>query len=177
MPKIPSMDDFYKHEAFVGRFVGQFSNLEFNIRRLIVVQSGVSPEIIKILIGFPRTGEAITKLKQLCSLRLSDSKAQSEVEAAFQQLAAITLIRDRLVHYGGHPIGTGEILVRTKPGLKSKTTGEGYDLFSHRTLFDASIDLQQIEYTLLVHLDMTMPDDMRNDMRLNVGKPWRYKSP
>lgn len=169
-------DRLHEYHKFVGWFISQYANLEDCLRRLLLQHTGMSVEMFAITIGFPRTSDAINKLRKVIALNQSlDPDSQAALADAFGQLDLISKLRDRIVHYGGHPINTGEFLVRSKPSDKSRETGEPYDLFDKQELWSAASDLFTIQNVFNYRLgESELPNQEVNGVR---REPWRYTPP
>lgn len=174
------LDDYFH---FVGWFIKQFAELEFSLRSYLLAYSGMDQSRFDVLVGFPNVQETIKKLKELlkqASLSDDDDKA---IKDAFDQLDTIIQLRNRIVHFGGNPIENGQFLIRTKRLKASKATGECYDLFEKKDLWNAALDLQLIQNILsyrlgtIRSLNEEFPDEgLHEAMRQSCirKKPWKY---
>jgi hypothetical protein len=88
-----------RYFEFVGALITDFANLEFNLRRWLHAHSGMSKEAFQAIVGYPRTDDAISKLKKLLPNTLS-AEDKSEVDEAFRQLDRLSKLRNWVVHYG-----------------------------------------------------------------------------
>lgn len=171
----PFLESINEYHKFLGHFVSQFSNLEFNLRYILQVRSGMTEEQFRVFVGFPRTSEVVSKTRKLAELANLDDDAKAAVADAFTQLDHIIKVRDRIVHYGGHPIATGEVIVWAKPSGHPRS----FDPFTQQELWDASTDLWLIQQIMTYRLDPTLPESMRPDVAVNAVRrsPWRYTPP
>lgn len=174
-----SPDAVSQYHQFLGLFISQFADSEFNIRRLLRIQSGLDDAMFDVLIGLPRSSDATNKLRQLALKRPdSDNEAKEAVSDALAQLGNVTQLRDWVVHYGGHPTDTGDILIRLKPNQISRTTGKHYHLFKPQELWNAIADIQRINFVLIFRLDPTLSSEELGIIHNFADrKPWKYKPP
>lgn len=174
MADVPAADAHNEYHRFVGSFISEYARLEFVLRYVLERLSGMTPETYRVMIGFPRSGEVIKKVRQLAETRNLDEDAKASLDDAFSQLTQITAIRDRIVHYGGHPLTDGDVLVFMKPRPEAN-----HDQFTQQTLWNAVIDLNLINRIVLFRLGPREPAEWINAQELNGVRrePWRYKPP
>ncbi|MCS6625332.1 hypothetical protein N0B44_20680 [Roseibacterium beibuensis] len=167
-------------DRFVGSYVREYARLEFILRIAFKRHSGLNDETYDILIGLPRTGEVTSKLKKLFPRLVADASVRLEAERAFNQLDAVTWLRDNLVHYGGQAQGLERVLVRCKPHQTMKQTGFAHSIHDWSEMHGAHSDLTLIADFFHFHLVHQPPTRVvRNLLRKSVQLPdaWRYKSP
>jgi hypothetical protein len=167
-PELPEVTEYHK---FVGLFVTEYAQLEHIIRTVIRVMSGLNEKKHEAIIGFPRSGEARALAKKLADLQDLPSGARTSINGAFDHLSTITLLRDRVVHFGGYETDLG-ILLANKDGSFSRE----HDITEQKNLWNAAVDLRRIKMILLHHLLVSMPTGEIREVALQQG-PWRYIPP
>ena len=177
----PFSEAITQYERFVGSFTGQYANLEAVLRMTLKQHSGLDDELYDILIGFPRTGEIVTKLRKLFPRIVKDPSVRADAVRAFTHLDNVTKLRDRIVHYGGHPVEGDKLLIRTKPTERVEETGEAYILHTRQELWDAHRDLQKIISFVGFHIAGWRSRDPEHDTAFSrdaaLDEAWLYKPP
>jgi hypothetical protein len=163
--------------SFVGNFVSEFSITEGLMRDLLLQQSRLRSLEFGILVGFPRTGELITKLRKMIELLPLEQETAARIGECFVQLDHVIKLRDRLVHYGSRvDPHDNSISVYHKPPL-APFAERPKDNFSEEELWAAAWDLGVIRRTFVGHLNRRVPEDVRRKMLSHEQEPWRYKPP
>ena len=173
MSNNPTIERLNNYSKFVGVFITKFANLEFHLRRVLRAQLGMTEDVFRIVIGFPRTDDALGKLRKL--LPALEDEARREVGEGLDRLTNLSRLRNWIVHYGGSPLDDDNYLVRLKPTERSKATGKNYHLFQLQELYNALRDLHTVNILLLIHLDPEF-DDAQGEFR-NGLFPWQYIPP
>jgi hypothetical protein len=164
------VDRFAEYHKFVGLFVNEFAQLEYVLRMIIRLHSGLTQDLYDALVGFPRSGEARGLAKKLADLYDLPPEKRSAVNRAFDHLTEIVQLRDRLVHYGGHPINdANEVALFAKSPIGSL----GPATFTTQdNLWAAVNDLHHIKLVIVDHLIPGVPSIISDDA---LHAPWQYK--
>lgn len=174
------------YDRFVTALLGQYAALEHALRRHLQNHVRLSDEIYDIVVGFPRTTELVAKLKEVIALTIEDEAVKAQAAAIFGQLTVITKLRDRVVHFGGHPLDNGKIMIRTKPTEIVLATGKPYALYEITDLFAAYTELMQITSFLSFHLGVVVRADgsfltgeelAERQRQCAPPRKWRYSNP
>lgn len=173
------MEQSNQYMAFLGSFVTNFSKLEWTMRQALKRLSGLDENAFRVLVGFPRTTELTEKLKKMAYNAKLLADEMDEVNRAFAQLTELVNLRDRAVHYGGHPIDTGEFIIRTKRTDISKVTNKAYDTFSLQDLNNAHFDCYIVEKIFFAFLYLDKTEPIRSNFMVSIWppRPWHYKHP
>lgn len=162
--------DYY---MFAGYFVTQYARVEHTLRGAASHLAGITEQQFKTLVGNPRSGDLVKLVKAL----LSDAEdlpdaARAAAADAFNQLAHVSKLRDRPVHYGGFGLSEGRTVVfakgTTPTTIKSNET-------TSQNLWNAARDLDLINLVFLVRIHSMaagLPEVPWNAVRT---EPWLYK--
>ncbi|GAA3907637.1 hypothetical protein GCM10022276_27580 [Sphingomonas limnosediminicola] len=162
----------------VGALIGAFADVEDRLRLCLRELSGLPQNKFEILVGFPRTGESLSKLKKLLALAHLEGDGHARVQEALNQLENIVKLRDRLVHYGG--FAEEEVVaVYLKPNGVPQNVRWFAEEYPPSSIRDAASDLGTIYTTLTAYIGSRPPEEIRNEMKRELPKlgTWQYKPP
>ena len=174
----PYLEDFNQYLLIVGKYINEFTDLEHRVGRLCFDYSETTERAYRVFMA-KRTqlGDMLGVLKKLIALQHFEDGVKVALRDAFNQLDHLIALRHRMVHHGGHPLDTRQILIRLKGEDISKETKKNYDLYDLQELRDALIDLNLIGRILMYRLDRTLGAEFRAAAAVNGVRhePWRYK--
>ena len=152
-----------EYHLFAGKFITAYANLEWGLRWLAKILSGLDDDQYQALVGYPRSGDLRALVKKLADLKDLDAKKRRDVESAFNQLTIISKVRDWIVHYGALSSNEGKTFaVRKNESASSHTE---FDLEKLKPALD---DLYQISKVLTYNLaDIPLTG--------SFDGTWRYK--
>lgn len=172
------LERFDEYHKFVGMFITSYADLEYDLRNFLERLSGLGSDSFEVLMGFPRTSEALAKLRKMISLsRDLNDEDRAAINDAFSQLDIVTKLRDRIVHYGGGPAGDN-FIVRARPTDKSPETKASHDFFELQELRNAIWDLSVIKNVLSFRLrNRGWPTEKGLAVSGVKQVPWQYIPP
>jgi hypothetical protein len=165
----------------LGLLIQAYAQTEFILRYALEQRAGVRLDIARILIGPIPTKHVVDRLRLLLKVpdyvRISEQD-RGDVVNAFDQFGLITLIRDRLVHAGGHTLDTGKILIRPKPPAKVDPDDYDEHLYETPIIYDMMSDVQLVATKVILHFGLfgeTPDPEFLAGWRQGAAQPWRYK--
>ena len=165
-PHFMALADYH---TFVGAFVAEYGQLEHILRHAIRNMSGLDSARYDLLVGFPRTSEIRSLARKLLDLYELPDAERMIIQDAFLHLADITQLRDRLVHYGAHPVADGGVVVFNKDGSYAQER----DAISKDNLWAAARDLTAIRLIMARLIGLPPGSIVIGETR----PTWRYKPP
>jgi hypothetical protein len=91
-------DDWQAYHQALGRFLCRYADMEILLHIMLRVHASVSTDVLRCLVGAPRTGDLISLIKRVSRLGGASDTVQSVNDACFQQLSQISSMRDLIVH-------------------------------------------------------------------------------
>lgn len=166
-------DPYRDYYLFAGYFVTQYARVEHTLRGGLRHLAGITEQQFKTLVGNPRSGDLVKKVKDLAaaSEKLSE-EAKSATKDAFDQLEHISKLRDRIVHYGSVPLSDGRTAVLTKGDAP---TSLNHDETTSGNLWNAARDLDLINLVFSVRIHAMAEDLPTLPWNAVRQEPWLYK--
>lgn len=165
------IDPEREYFLFAGYFVNAYARVEHTLRMALCDLAGIDQEKFGILVGNPRSGDLINKVRKLCDIKITEDNAKEAVIDAFDQLSEITKLRDRVVHYGGFPISRDRTIMLAKGAAPTDLTHSETNLDN---LWAAARDLDLIQSVFVYRIHpagRTVPEEPINAVR---REPWQY---
>ncbi len=166
---------YLEYWAALGRFVHEFSRVEYLLQVLLRQVADVSEPVARALFSDARVHEATAKINRVLTER-GETAATARLVSPFKQLGDITRIRNNVLHWGAVHDGTDAFLVtnaRTAPRDRIREFR-----LSVRDLEAMSVDLFGIGLHLIVAMRPDgKPEELWNEWRAELEAPWLYKSP
>lgn len=171
---LSSQERYYQ---FLGRFMGQFARTEEHLRRVLLQLSNLDEPYFRVLVGFPRTKDAVAKIRQLIAIIGFKPEGVLALDGAFRQLSHISDLRDNLVHYGGFTGPPETVILRVKPTEMAIDVNEDQRWYSFDELEAAINDLSRFHFTITYILDAYFPEALRPSIeRIAMStEPCQYK--
>jgi hypothetical protein len=167
--------NYGKLHELIGEYVTRCGRVEFFLRRSAMWLSNMDMQLVSAFLAHYRTTSSLTNLiERLVKYRSFPAAKSESVQETLKRFRALSQLRNALAHYGANPLDTGEILLMKAPKLSAQIPAV-WARISMRDLQDALIDLQTVEYRLLLDLDPALPPEMRAGYELSARGAWRYK--
>jgi len=167
----------------LGRFAHQFAMVEALLHFKFIIYAGIPQKIARMLTGRMALGDLSGAIKKMVEINGWDEKLRTELDVLLEQINAISLFRDRILHRGANIdedtyVSTNEATYRMSEDLEVLK-------FNIDDLRHAIRDLRCINLRLFrlgSHLEEMMSpmnlESMHRQIRNEVGElfgPWQYK--
>lgn len=167
------MKAYQDYHSFVGIFISHYAQLETLLRKIVRQRCGMDDERFEAVVGFPRSGQLRALAQKLVGMDNMPSEDRAMVDDAFQHLAIVTLLRDRVVHYGGSPILDDNVVLFSK-GLDE---WDNSDVVPQSDLWDAARDLNRVYIILATKVFSAGKPNPNGETALRLLQSWQYKRP
>jgi hypothetical protein len=103
-------DETPDNYALLGMFIEHYARVERTVHLLFRYCTGTMDDIARIVAGGMRLSDLIKGISQLAASRGLGDEFKTEIDACFNQLSAISKLRDVLVHRGTIPQDDGDLI-------------------------------------------------------------------
>lgn len=171
-----------KYHLALGRFIEAFANTEHWLTRVLWDIAKVDEPTGRAIFSGTRASGAIPFIRRIHEAR--NATLEANLQRAFEQLATINTMRDRVVHWGLSVEGTAlfdaQLVVSNKHIAHSPDKLLSFPI-SDGILDDMTADLVTIIHAFRVHLISQWEDtDVKAELLRGQAQialaPWRYRS-
>jgi hypothetical protein len=165
---------YLEYWAALGRFVHEFSRVEYLLQVLLKQLAGVADPIGRAIFSDTRAHVGKDAVKRILDAR-GELVAKARLESALTQLGIINGIRNDVVHWGAMHDGTDALLVSNANRVTANRVREFR--LSPLDLEAMSIDLFGIgiHFIVAIQIDAAKSDDVLEHWREALKAPWLYR--
>jgi hypothetical protein len=169
----PPADPWPPYHEALGRFLIAYANTEMLLHLIVHEHAGVQMDILRCLVGGPRTPDLIRLIKRLMKVQRVPDDLALENERCFQQLSQISTMRDLLLHRKTEYVN-GRFFVHDIWSAKISADAK-FHIVSVALLQDMTLDLRTIEVRTSVKNMPATTSSFGQEAQTAFSSPWRYK--
>lgn len=161
----------------LGQFVTWYAEAEAVTQQALSHYAETRPAITRSLFSGTRVSAAASFIRRICEATRVDISVRDELKDIFAQMAAITTMRDNVLHYGARSVAEGKGVVTNALRAHIPDRVQTFPI-SPDILDNMTADLRRVIFDLLSrHVGRPGPLGAPNLSLLDGGQhgPWRYK--